>query len=101
MTDHRRTRSEHSTLLSLIRIWLPIAIAVIGVVLIILGDAKVSGKLGGGTLSAAGVAFLLIALIVWMLNWMFRMSVQSNRDREREDEAREYFDRYGHWPDER
>ena len=47
------------------------------------------------------VSIILIALIVWMLNWMFRMSVQSNRDREREDEAREYFDRYGHWPDER
>jgi membrane protein implicated in regulation of membrane protease activity len=101
MADNRRNRPEHSTLLSLIRIWLPLAIAVIGVVLIILGGAKVSGKLGGGTLSAAGVAFVLIALIVWMLNWMFRMSVQSNRDREREDEAREYFDRYGHWPDER
>ena len=33
-----------------------------------------------------------VALIVWMINWMFRMSVESNRDREREEEAREYFD---------
>jgi hypothetical protein len=28
------------------------------------------------------------------------MSVDSNRDREREEEAREYFDRHGRWPDE-
>jgi drug/metabolite transporter (DMT)-like permease len=88
-------------MLKFTRIWLPIAIGVAGVVMIVLGDAKVSGKLGNGTLAAAGVAFLLIALIVWMLNWMFRMSVQSNRERRREEEAREFFDRYGHWPDER
>jgi hypothetical protein len=35
-----------------------------------------------------------------MINWMFRLSVESNRDRDREEEAREYFDRYGHWPGE-
>jgi membrane protein implicated in regulation of membrane protease activity len=101
MTDNRRPGSERGALLSLTRIWLPIALAVAGVVMIVLGDAKVTGKLGGGTLSAAGVAFLLIALIVWMLNWLFRMSVESNRDRRVEEEAREYFDRHGHWPDER
>jgi hypothetical protein len=28
------------------------------------------------------------------------MSVQSNRDREVEEEAREYFGRHGRWPDE-
>jgi hypothetical protein len=31
---------------------------------------------------------------------MFRMSVASNRERDREEEAREYFDRHGRWPDE-
>ena len=100
MTDNRRPGPEYRTLLALTRIWFPFTIAVIGVVLIILGGAKVTGKLGGGTLSAAGVAFLLIALIVWMLNWMFRMSVQSNRDREVEEEARRYYDEHGRWPDE-
>ena len=47
-----------------------------------------------------GVALLIVAIIVWMVNWMFRMSVDSNREREVEEEAREYFDRHGHWPDE-
>ena len=50
--------------------------------------------------AGAGVSLILVALIVWMINWMYRMSVQSNRDREREEEAREYFDRTGRWPDE-
>jgi drug/metabolite transporter (DMT)-like permease len=88
-------------LLSATRVWLPLAIALGGVVLIVLGHGRVSTSADSHTvLSAAGVALLLVALTVWMLNWMFRMSVQSNRDREREEEAREYFDEHGRWPDE-
>src|SRR5438105_5519788 len=83
------------------RIWLPVAIALAGVVAIVLGRGRVSNS--GDTrsvLSAAGVALLLVALIVWMVNWMFRMSVQSNREREQEEEARRYFDEHGRWPGE-
>jgi predicted lipid-binding transport protein (Tim44 family) len=75
------------------RIWLPLAIAFVGVVAIVIGH----GRTG---VAGVGVGLLLIALIVWMINWMFRLSVESNRDRDREEEAREYFDRYGHWPGE-
>ena len=46
------------------------------------------------------MALLIAALIVWMVNWMFRMSVQSNRERDEEERAREYFDLHGRWPDE-
>jgi hypothetical protein len=35
-----------------------------------------------------------------MINWLFRLSLQSNRDRDREERAREYFDRHGYWPGE-
>jgi hypothetical protein len=80
-------------LLAATRMWLPVAIAVAGVVAIVTGHGK------SGT-AAAGVGLIIAALIVWMINWMYRMSVQSNRDREREEAAREYFDRHGRWPDE-
>jgi protein-S-isoprenylcysteine O-methyltransferase Ste14 len=83
------------------RIWLPMAIAAGGVVLIVLGHASLSTSAGSHPVEAgAGVALLIVALIVWMVNWMFRMSVESNAEREREEMAREYFDRHGHWPDE-
>jgi hypothetical protein len=83
------------------RLWLPVAIALAGVVLIVLGHGRVSTAGDTHTLlSATGVALLLVAVTVWMINWMFRMSVESNRDREREEEAREYFDEHGRWPDE-
>jgi len=80
-------------LLSLTRLWLPLGIAVAGAVLIVVGHAKTAA-------AAAGVGLIIAALIVAMVNWLFRLSVASNRDREREEEARRYFDRHGRWPDE-
>jgi hypothetical protein len=75
------------------RVWVPVAIAAAGVAGIVIGHGKTAA-------AGAGVGLVIVALIVWMLNWMFRMSVSSNRERDREEEAREYFDRHGRWPDE-
>ena len=57
---------------------------------------------GHGRKAAAGIGVVLIgvALMVWMLNWMFRLSLESNRDRDREEEARDYYSAHGHWPGE-
>jgi hypothetical protein len=80
-------------LLKAIRVWLPLVIAAGGVAAIVIGHGRTA-------IAAVGVCLLLIALSVWMLNWMFRMSVQSNRDREHDERAREYFDEHGTWPGE-
>jgi hypothetical protein len=89
----RRRRAGESFLLSVTRVWLPLTIAVAGVVAIVVGHARTP-------VAGAGVVLLGTALIVWMINWMFRMSVESNRDRDHEEEARRYFDEHGRWPDE-
>lgn len=87
-------------LLGLTRVWLPLAIGAGGVVLIVLGHASLSQNANGRALkAAAGVGLLIIAIIVWMFNWMFRMSLESNRDRDAEEAARVHFDRTGRWPD--
>ncbi|MBV8988960.1 MAG: hypothetical protein JO372_10420 [Solirubrobacterales bacterium] len=91
-------KEEHgkpgNLVLTATRLWLPLAIGIAGVVLIVLGHGN------DNTRSAAGVSLLIVALIVWMINWLFRLSIVSNRDREEEERAREYFDRHGRWPGE-
>jgi protein-S-isoprenylcysteine O-methyltransferase Ste14 len=87
-------------ILKFTRVWLPLAIAVAGIVLLVIGHGSYSQLANTHSLeSAAGVGLLIVALIVWMLNWLFRLSLRSNEDREEEERAREYFDRTGEWPE--
>jgi hypothetical protein len=47
----------------------------------------------------AGALIISAGLAVWLLNLLYRVGVSGDRERHREDEARKYFDRHGHWPD--
>jgi hypothetical protein len=82
-------------LLAATRVWLPLAIGVAGVVLIVDGHARASSPA-----AAAGVALIVVAITVWLLNWLYRLGVQSADDRDREERARVYFDEHGRWPGE-
>jgi hypothetical protein len=82
-----------SRLLTATRIWLPVSIAVVGVFAIVLGHGRTA-------LAGAGVVLLGTALMVWLINWLFRLSIESNQERVEEERAREYFDEHGRWPGE-
>ena len=77
--------------LFLVRVVLPAAIAAAGAVLLITGDNENS--------QGAGVALMGCAVLVVMFNLFLRLGWRDQRDREREEEAREHFDRTGRWPD--
>jgi hypothetical protein len=62
------------------------------VVLIADASPRSAGWEGWALFTGAGLAILL-------LNGLFRMGVQGDRDREREEAARRYFDEHGRWPD--
>jgi hypothetical protein len=47
-----------------------------------------------------GAMFWGVAIAVFLLNFFFRMGVSGEADRDREEEARAYFDEHGRWPDE-
>jgi hypothetical protein len=47
-----------------------------------------------------GAMFWGVAIAVFLLNFFFRMGVSGEVDRDREEEARAYFDAHGRWPDE-
>lgn len=78
--------------LRIIRIWLPAVVVVLGIVLFCL-DPSSDTALGSAGIIGAGLS-------IWLLNILFRMGVKGDEERGEEDEARRFFDRHGHWPDE-
>jgi hypothetical protein len=75
-----------------LRLWLPVSICLAGVVLFLVTRNE-NGAEGGALLVSAGLS-------VWLLNWMYRISVRGDRDRDEEERARRFFDEHGYWPDE-
>jgi hypothetical protein len=75
-----------------VRYGLPLAIFLLGIVFLVL-EPNSTGLDGFCTATGAALALLL-------LNVLFRAGVAGDRDRDREEAAREYYDRHGHWPDE-
>lgn len=69
-------------------------------VLIILGQVLLITDAGPRGAGVEGWAlFTGAGLAVLLLNLLFRMGVEGDRDREREEAARRYLDEHGRWPD--
>jgi hypothetical protein len=80
-------------LMFLVRYGIAGALILTGQVLILTSSgSRGAGWEGWALFTGAGVAVL-------MLNLLFRMGVQGDRERDREEAARRYFDAHGHWPD--
>jgi len=74
--------------LSVVRYGIPAAFVVAGQVILLVSGDPVSWA----GFTGAGIAILL-------LNTLFRIGVEGDRDRDREQAARRYFDEHGRWPD--
>ncbi len=72
-----------------IRYGLPLAILIAGIVVV--------ATLGGGF--AAFALFFSAATAILLLNVLFRIGVEGDKERDREEAARAYFDEHGRWPD--
>ena len=60
----------------------------------------VAGMVVWGTGEVAGGAlFISAATAVLLLNFLFRIGVEGDKARDKEEAARRYFDEHGHWPD--
>ena len=108
-------RPKSSPAVLLVRWGLPVALIIAGIVCLVLAHGHLGGVQDNASesnvftstttdsnsmLSAVGVAAIVIALMVWLLNWMLRMNADERGDRDREEQAREHLRRTGHWPDE-
>jgi hypothetical protein len=76
-----------------VRYLLPVLIVAAGVVMMALTGPDDERYVAGGAMIGAGLA-------VWLINWFFRLGASGDVEREREEQAREYFDAHGRWPDE-
>jgi hypothetical protein len=81
---------QRGPLIVVVRYALPAVIVLTGLILTIAG--------GSDTVIAAGVALIGVGMLVALLNVLMRLGIASSRDREREEEARRFFDRHGRWP---
>jgi len=78
--------------LQAIRYVVPAVLVVIGFVILFTTDESLRWE-GWAMCVGAGLAILL-------LNVLYRYGASGDRERTAEDEAREYFSKHGHWPDE-
>jgi hypothetical protein len=69
----------------------PALVTVVGIVFMAMGGE--TDLEGGASVVSAGLA-------IYFVNWLFRIGVTGDLEREREDAARAYFDLHGRWPDE-
>jgi hypothetical protein len=78
----------------LVRFWLPLGICAIGIVMLLVALVRQDDIWGEG-----GALVLSAGLSVWLLNALHRVGVRGDSERDREIEARRYFDEHGRWPD--
>jgi hypothetical protein len=74
-----------------IRYGIPLALFVAGAII---------SATAGGVGIAAGALFFSAASAVLLLNVLYRIGVEGDKERDREESAREFFDKHGRWPDE-
>jgi hypothetical protein len=70
---------------------LPAAVTLGGAIVMAFGS-EIDLEGGAGIVSAG--------LAIYAVNWLYRASVEGDRVRVQEEEARIYLDIHGHWPDE-
>jgi hypothetical protein len=72
-----------------VRVGLPLATVLAGVVLLVIGGDAATG---------AGIVLLGVAALIVFANALIRLGVQSERDREREEARRQFLSEHGRWP---
>lgn len=91
--DPESARLPDSPVVRFLRLWLPAIVCLVGVAI---------GAIGGfaGTSFDAMMAFLGAGSSIWLINFLWRLGVSGDDERDREEAARAYLAEHGHWPDE-
>lgn len=94
MSQPRPNRLPSSPIVVFLRWWLPAIVCLAGVGLAAANGFSDDSLEGGAAIVGAGLS-------IWLMNILLRIGISGDDDRDDEVAAREHFDRYGRWPDER
>jgi hypothetical protein len=92
-TAPRASPRRPSGLVFFLRYALPAIICVSGIVIAFARGWDETGVEACAAMFAAGTS-------LYLMNVLMRAGIAGDKDRDREDEARAYFDKHGRWPDE-
>lgn len=84
---------SQKNLLRFLRYWLPAIVCASGIAYAASRGFDDTGLDGASALMGAGLS-------IYLINLLFRIGVTGDTERDEEDDARAFFDRYGMWPDE-
>jgi hypothetical protein len=92
-THSGATQRRPSSLVFFLRYILPAVICVSGIVIAFARGWDETGIEACAAMFAAGTS-------LYLMNVLMRAGISGDQDRDREDEARAFFDKHGRWPDE-
>lgn len=86
-------RLPSSPLVTFLRWWLPALVCVAGVALAAAGGFSDDSLEGAAAVIGAGSS-------IWLMNFLWRMGISGDDERDAEAAAREHYDATGRWPGE-
>jgi hypothetical protein len=92
-TTSGATPRRPSSLVLFLRYVLPTVICISGIVIAFARGWDETGVEACAAMFAAGTS-------LYLMNVLMRAGITGDKDRDREDEARAFFDEHGRWPDE-
>lgn len=90
--DAHSSRLPDSRLALFVRRWLPLIVCLIGVAIGAIEGFNATGF-------DATMAFIGAGSSIWLINFLWRLGVSGDDERDQEDAARTYLAKHGHWPD--
>jgi hypothetical protein len=91
--DSRGRRFRQRLFVDFWRLWLPIILCLIGIVVLVADGFDLFGVDAFAAFCGAGAS-------VFLTNYLWRLGIAGNRDRDDEEDARRYLAEHGHWPGE-
>jgi hypothetical protein len=76
----------------LLRLWIPLALCIIGTILLFADDFDGFGV-------SAFACFVGAGSSTWLINFLWRLGVSGDDERDLEAKDRDYLAEHGHWPD--